>query len=445
MSQGTLREVTDESYFEIIYSVDKSENTVSKEIIFRDGESIITSIPIHHHKINETPIDVFDYSYLREDIKRKGVETRGVLRVCDLFSGCGGISSGLEAAANALGFQVEFVLAWDIMEASKIAYELNFSPKYFMDSPIENTIDGELGEPITPSEKEFLDRIGRIDFVVGGPPCQGHSDLNNHSRRDDPKNDLYLRMTRFIEITNPGFAIIENVLTVRRSKSQVTQLTNEFLGKTGFSIEQGAIRGIDIGIAQDRRRHFSVIVRDNEVPRGIFKTKRIPQPRPVLWAINDLGDVDPASIYNHPSTHQKQNVERIAWLFGDDWTDEEKDNEEFNFGTKKKPFSYNLINPRRPKCHQNGHNYPAVYGRMFPNLPAPTITCGFGSTGQGRFVHPNYRRTLTPHEAARVQSFPDKFIFPEEVKRRAMHMLIGNAVPPLMAEFISLRMLSTIR
>ena len=79
---------------------------------------------------------------------------------------------------------------------------------------------------------------------------------------------------------------------------------------------------------------------------------------------------------------------------------------------------------------------------MYPNLPAPTITTGFGSTGQGRFVHPLERRSLTPHEAARVQTFPDFFEFSHEKSRVALQTMIGNAVPPFLAEHIALHLLT---
>ena len=81
-------------------------------------------------------------------------------------------------------------------------------------------------------------------------------------------------------------------------------------------------------------------------------------------AISDLLDsVDSDDVYNSPSTHQPQNVRRISWLFGVDWTNEERLSK-FNVGSYENPEAYDLISARRPKCHQNGHSYPAVYGRM---------------------------------------------------------------------------------
>jgi DNA (cytosine-5)-methyltransferase 1 len=90
---------------------------------------------------------------------------------------------------------------------------------------------------------------------------------------------------------------------------------------------------------------------------------------------------------------------------------------------------FELPNRLRPICHQNGqHSYASVYGRLLWNQPAQTITSGYGSMGQGRYVHPLGRRTLTPHEAARLQLFPDWYDFGPG-PRTKWATAIGNAVP----------------
>lgn len=95
--------------------------------------------------------------------------------------------------------------------------------------------------------------------------------------------------------------------------------------------------------------------------------------------------------------------------------------------------SYELPDSERPPCHRDGgHSYKSVYGRLHWERPAQTITTGFGSMGQGRYLHPSKIRTLTPHEAARIQTFPDWFTFGDEPKRTQLATMIGNAVPPLL-------------
>jgi DNA (cytosine-5)-methyltransferase 1 len=97
---------------------------------------------------------------------------------------------------------------------------------------------------------------------------------------------------------------------------------------------------------------------------------------------------------------------------------------------------YDLPNRQRPDCHRNGHSYKSMYGRLHWNKPAQTITTGFGSMGQGRFVHPRKPRMITPHEAGRVQGLPDFLDFSVATKRATLQALIGNAVPPRMPALV---------
>ena len=94
---------------------------------------------------------------------------------------------------------------------------------------------------------------------------------------------------------------------------------------------------------------------------------------------------------------------------------------------------FDLPMSERPECHRDGTTYNAVYGRLHPDRPAPTITTGFLTPGRGRFIHPFLRRTLTPHEAARLQGFPDGYnFFPSHANPTTKVNLtkwIGDAVP----------------
>lgn len=136
-----------------------------------------------------------------------------------------------------------------------------------------------------------------------------------------------------------------------------------------------------------------------EIDINLYKREKV---NSVLWAIGDLENAyNENSIFNSSAKHSAINQKRIDFLF---------DN-----GLFELPIEL------RPKCQQKADNrYMSVYGRMYPDLPSPTITSGFGSIGQGRFAHPLFRRSLTPHEAARVQFIPDFFSFDNKLTRVAL-------------------------
>lgn len=151
-------------------------------------------------------------------------------------------------------------------------------------------------------------------------------------------------------------------------------------------------------------------------------------PKGVMWAIADLMDLEVAAEpFDTAPIPSSENRKRIDWLFEND--------------------AHNLDNSERPLCHRDGTTYTAVYGRMHADRPAPTITTGIGTPGQGRFIHPLRPRLVTPHEAARIQGFPDGYGFLEKdrpAKRKDLAKWIGDAVPAPMGYEMSRRALAGI-
>jgi DNA (cytosine-5)-methyltransferase 1 len=325
---------------------------------------------------------------------------------------------GLWEACRNYEMKLEVVMGCDLFDAAESSFVANFSPEFFLNQPIEQYVNGELGAELTPEEKLLKERLGRIHVVVGGPPCQGNSNLNNHTRRTDSRNELYMRMIRFIEIIQPDIALIENVSGVMRAKQNVVQRSNEYLNNLGYVSRHGVVKGVNIGIPQTRVRHFTVAVKDgNDFSFDEIGDPTFESPRPVSWAIADLLGIEKGDdIFNNPPSATPVNQKRMDYLFEHE--------------------IYNLPNKERPPCQQKAHTYPAIYSRMWWDKPAPTLTTGFGCNGRGRFTHPKEARVLTPHEAARVQTFPDFFDFTIIKKRTDLHRLIGNAVPPLMATHV---------
>src|SRR5262249_18456424 len=148
------------------------------------------------------------------------------VRIVDLFCGCGIMSLGVSEACRALGRNVEIVLATDFNATAIRVYKRNFPTASVLTGNIEDSLDGQMGEDPTAVETTLVTKVGHVDMLIGGPPCQGHSDLNNHTRRSDPKNKLYARMARFAELVRPTHIIIENVSAVLHDRGHVVERTS---------------------------------------------------------------------------------------------------------------------------------------------------------------------------------------------------------------------------
>lgn len=361
-----------------------------------------------------------DKAFLRTTIRPDYEKAEAKLRIVDLFAGGGGLTVGAAEAARRVGLGTTVVLAVEHDESVADVYALNFPDANLVRSDVASVFDGALGAKLTKKERTLVQQLARVDLLVAGPPCQGHSDLNNHTRRKDPRNALYLRAVRAAEILEPTFVIIENVPAVRHDDGKVVDVATAALEAAGYTVASGVLDLVKFGVPQRRRRHILLAVRDKLLdPADLLAMHSLcddHEERSVRWAIEDLVDVDKEEAPrgpDTPSTPTDVNRERMQWLIDND--------------------KYNLPNERRPECHRDKkHSYNAMYGRLEWSDPAPTITTGFGSMGQGRFVHPSRARTLTPHEAARLQTLPDFFDVDSSKGRGAWATVIGNAVPPLL-------------
>lgn len=341
------------------------------------------------------------------------------VRAVDLYSGCGGLSLGLREACRAVGRAFEPVAAFDSDQNARDVYASNFPGVTTWSRSVAELFDGRLDAALTSNERAIRRRIGQIDFLLAGPPCQGWSGLNNHTRGKDRKNRLYRRVARAVEVLEPRFVLIENVVAARNAASPTGTVAH--LEELGYQVDQGVVSLRDIGVAQLRRRYVVVASerRAFDLNEALMEFER--RSRSLRWAIGDLAEVDPSRDFDKPSRISTQNEPRIAWL-----------------RTHRSP---DLPDQLRPECHRDYvHTYKSMYGRLDWDLPAQTVTSGYSSMGQGRYVHPDARRTLTPHEAARIQFIPDWFDLGDR-HRTAWATLIGNAVPMKLSYVVALWLL----
>ena len=344
----------------------------------------------------------------------------------DLFAGCGAMSLGMSEAIAASGFMPRLALGVDFDANACGVFRKNFPDAPLRCCDVQQLLRTVHDPALSALEKELSVKAGEVDILVGGPPCQGHSDLNNFSRRHDGRNDLYAYMARAARVFRPRALIIENVQGVPHAKSGVVEQVTRYLGGMGYTVECRLVDASDFGVPQRRRRHvmFAWTGNPDFALDDALDRMRLPV-RTARWAFEDLRDAAPSSILDQRSTPSRDNRTRIRYLFENGLHD--------------------LPNSERPPCHRDKvQSYTSVYGRMHWDKPSQTVTSGFYSMCMGRYVHPDRESTITAHEAARLQSIPDTFDFSPVRSRTHLATIIGNAVPPKLAYVLGSAMIQSI-
>jgi len=330
-------------------------------------------------------------------------------------------------------------------------------------------------------------KSGEIDLLLAGPPCQGHSNLNNHTRRDDPKNELYLQVPAMAVALKIPIVIIENVEGAIRDVGGVIQKTKALLISNGYKVTGGVLSASKLGWPQTRKRYF-LIARKEKLGDPIdittlqtyFAIENGKQPLGVIDAIGDLAEkktftrktFDSEKGDNHmltlPNFSPKEKLraeyhtaktpkEKLACInelekiFIKEYEDSSsirkkkmqnkkaitKNFKELRSQLKNEELLEDEAKGNLPKrLHNETHwektSYPTVYGKLNWHKPAGTITSGYMCSGRGRFTHPDQARTLTPKEAARIQGFPDDYNWKpdgEIPSATEIAQWIGDAVP----------------
>ena len=349
------------------------------------------------------------------------------IRYMDLFCGGGGLSLGVDQALRMFGFKPSLLFAADLDHEAVDLVRRNLNPLISRKANVTSLVNYSTNpDPKSPgfsiapmvTDDELARYRGKIDLLVGGPPCQGHSNLNNKTRGNDPRNLLYYIMPAFALALDIPIVLIENVPSIRRAKENVVGVSKAILHDAGYEVQEIILTAADFAVAQTRQRHFLVA---SKIPAFDITTvsEQLKQESLSFDDVNfDLGVMEhPNSLLVHTPSISDENQRRIDYLH---------DNNLFE-----------LPNSERPECHKEQHTYPSVYGRIYPDRPMSTITTGFASSGRGRFTHPHQRRTLNAREAARIQAFPEWYWTGSEAVLScvaSVQKIVGDAVPPLMIE-----------
>lgn len=353
----------------------------------------------------------------------------------ELFSGAGGLSIGLERA----GFQI--VLANEIEKNFATSFKLNHPSTKMLCEDIHN-IDfyAEMQKLGTPA----------IELVSGGPPCQGFSTVGSKNQKD-PRNSLFYEYLRAVKEIQPNYIIFENVSGFKTmyNGTAYKTLISEF-DNLGYDTISSVLEASDYGLPQIRKR--TIVVGWKKAKKKVqlpspthfngINIFNYPQKLSLMDAISDLPKLkanDEKKNYASEPQNEYQSYLRNG---------EKKLTEHNSSNYGKKMLEILSLIPEggtvndlplrlRPKKY-----FSNTYARLLPDIPAPTITRNFGTPSSSRCVHPFQNRALSTREGARLQGFPDSYIF--YGSKTSKNLQIGNAVPPIFGEIIAKEIIKSI-
>lgn len=316
------------------------------------------------------------------------------MNIISLFTGAGGLDIGFIEA----GYTE--ILASDIMPQAKESYNTNYPKTTFLLKDICQ---------VTTEEIKQLTKNQNVDVIIGGPPCQGFSNMGNKNSAD-PRNMLFENYVRLVNALQPRCFLFENV------KGLYTMFEGRFFKKVvssflsiGYNVHFSLIDSSNYGVPQKRERVIIVGSRiDKPFKFPAYSNEsygKIHSYANVGSAINDLMDKG-EEIPNHiPLVHSEKVVQRYRLI----------------------PEGGKLPRPEELPEEIRRKGFGTTYVRLHRQKLSPTIVPGNNALP----VHPVLDRSLTPREAARIQTFPDDYIFKGD--RRSQCIQVGNAVPPLLA------------
>jgi len=383
------------------------------------GECILYNICIFHKKKK------FD---TKKQMRRENLNLTAV----DLFAGAGGLSLGFENA----GFKVVFAVENDVWSAETYRMNRNGRSREVILSDISQI-------NFTDTLKKFKLKRGEIDILLGGPPCQGFSFSNMKTRTaDNPKNHLFKEFLRAVEEIHPKWILFENVSgIVNFEKGKVIEIMEAELDQRGYLCSWDTINTADYGIPQTRRRFFLIGSRmgiNFSFPQCTHGGEEKPYTT-VRDVISDLpllengNKIDSLRYRDNSSILSKYQREmRRKWnkeYCLNNWVTENS-----TLIVKRYKFippggNWQDIPDHLMKNYKNKSNcHSGIYKRLIWDEPSIVVS----NFRKNMLIHPEQDRGLSVREAARLQSFPDWYIFYGKLGEQQQQ--VANAVPPLLAK-----------
>jgi DNA (cytosine-5)-methyltransferase 1 len=346
----------------------------------------------------------------------------GPIDIIDIFSGCGGMSAGFRAI-NGIVPAFRHVLSIDIDQLSNETYERNIKVK-----PVNVDVhdlagnQAKLDKLIAQSPRRPSSPL----VLIGCAPCQGFSSHRNGAV--DKRNELFIEFASIAVRLLPDFILIENVpeLCTDRHWPRVQEV-RRILTSHGYRVHLSIHNFAEFGLPQERYRALMIAARQPfHPPTGLLSRGNFRTVRDIIGDLPPItpGTIDPLDRMHYTANHRQSTIDMIKTV--------PKNGGKRSFDTG--PNSLITLYARQGKP-----GYEDVYGRLYWDRPAITITGSSRNPASGRFVHPEQDRGLSVREAALLQGFPRDFEFVGGFIQRFQQL--GNAVPPVVAANLALTLL----
>ena len=343
-------------------------------------------------------------------------------RILDLFCGAGGFSYGMDKNPN-----FKTLIALDNDQYAGETFKKNM--------PYADVIIGDITNDNTKATIVEKAKKLNINMIIGGPPCQGYSMKGKKLGLKDPRNFLFREYLNFVEKLKPDVFVIENVKgLLLASNGWFRDEIVKTICELGYTVEYGVLNAADYGVPQARERAIFICSRHNKVT---LPEKTVDKNVTVRDAISDLsylesGQGEYEQDYSLPisSDYQKLMRDGSKKLY----------NHKASNHKQVAIDKLKMIPPEKGKEFLpdeliGNQKFKTTWGRLKWDEVSPTIDTRFDASSNGTNNHPYLHRAITPREAARIQSFDDKFIF--YGSKVHIRKQIGNAVPPLLAKAIA--------
>ncbi|PSU85684.1 DNA (cytosine-5-)-methyltransferase [Photobacterium phosphoreum] len=345
------------------------------------------------------------------------------MNVVDLFCGCGGLSAGFEkAGANVL-------LGIDQNAAALKSFKLNHKNSQIICGDIEQVSINDIDNAINGK---------KVNVIIGGPPCQGLS-LSGPRKYDDPRNKLFLSFVRIAEHLSPDVIVLENVPGILSLfKGEIKNRILEEFYNIGYELKHKVLNSADYGVPQIRRRAIFIGVKkgsniDIDFPEAILSEVSYTTCSEALSDLNDLDDIlmPESKSYKTKAVNDYQKMMRVGvedGFLNNHLITKHQDKVKQTIALVPEGGNYKDL----PEELRGSRKFNVAWTRYHSNKPASTI-----DTGHRHHFHYKLNRVPTVRENARLQSFPDAFIF--EGNKTEQYRQVGNAVPPLLGYAIAMK------